>query len=394
MGGGRDIEAPAICIACGARSTETLVELLAIPVVANDLHEDVASARAAACGDMRIEYCSTCHHFFNSRFDDSLIAYSANYETSLHFSRVFEEYAAGLVQKLIREYGIAGKRILEIGCGRGEFLNSLCAGGANQGIGFDTSYDGGDTIGDRAPGLTIHDTYFDADLELEPFDLLVSQQVLEHVTNPREFLSDLVSHPSVATGDALLYLEVPNGLYTFENDGIWDLIYEHVSYFSLDSLERLVKNCGCEIVESGESYGGQYLYVIAQISGQVSHDHEAHLNYDFVDGFSERFDAKLAFWRDELAAADVSAKTYVWGAGSKGITFCNIVDPDRLLGGLIDRHPNKVGKHICATGLAIGAAEDLSDDEVDRVVVMNPLYLDEIRGDLQHAGIHAIVETA
>ncbi|MFW2381053.1 MAG: class I SAM-dependent methyltransferase [Acidimicrobiales bacterium] len=376
------------CIACGSTRTQTLVDLPNIPVVCNDLHDSAASAQAAATGTMRIEYCSACHHFFNSAFDDSVISYSENYETSLHHSAVFQEYAAGLVDKLVNGYAVTRSTLLEVGCGRGEFLNSLCNAGANTAFGFDTSYDGGATIGEQHPGLNIRSTYFDAELELPAIDLVVSQQVLEHVEDPRAFLDLLVSHPSVAGHDALLYLEVPNGLYTFANDGIWDLIYEHVSYFSSDSLLRLVESCGCEVIEHGESFGGQYLYLVARVSGTDHSAYEAQRSYAFVDGFADRFAAKTERWERELSS-DLAAtgRTFVWGAGSKGITFCNIMDPEGKLGGLVDRHPNKVGKFVPSTGAPILSPSMLPAAQPDRIIVMNPLYIEEIRVDLASAGL-------
>lgn len=379
------------CINCGSLDTTTLLELPSVPVVCNDLHNSASSAETAACGRMKIEYCSSCAHFYNSDFDDSIISYSSNYETSLYSSQVFQEYSEQLVSRLVSEFGIENKHILEIGCGRGEFLNALCLKGNNRGVGFDTSYDEVSVTGPRSADVKIHKTYFDSNVELAPVDLLVSQQVLEHVLDPAAFLEGLLSHPSIAGGPTTLYLEVPNGLYTFENDGIWDLIYEHVSYFSPESLTRLVEGLGCEILESGVSYGGQYLYILAEIGAENVDEKDAQQpDYSFVDGFQERFQTKLLNWAETLENLN-PAKTFVWGAGSKGITFCNILDPKARLGGLIDRHPNKVGKFAAANGARIFALDELQPADIENVIVMNELYAEEIRSDLHANGITANV---
>lgn len=98
-------------------------------------------------------------------------------------------------------------------------------------------------------------------------------------------------------------------------------------------------------MESGEAYGGQYLYVVAVIDGPQSKVAlPSRERYKFLEGFRSRFEEKVKYWRDLLAKdSAMTAKTYVWGAGSKGFTFVNIVDQCAALGGLIDRHPNKGG---------------------------------------------------
>lgn len=76
---------------------------------------------------------------------------------------------------------------------------------------------------------------------------------------------------------------------------------------------------------------------------------------------------------------------------STGITFCDIIDPEDQLGGLVDRHPNKRGKYIPSTGLPVIGPDQLDPTAVDTVVVMNPLDTNAIQSDLRQAGISAQV---
>jgi len=378
------------CLACGSLATETLLHLGSVPVVANELYDTASEAVQAAKGEMTIVHCKHCHHFFNSSFDASLVSYSSNYETSLHYSEVFQAYTANVVKKLTADYGVTNARILEVGCGRGDFLNQLCEAGDNVGLGFDTSFEAGRTIAELHDNVTVQTEYFGAETTLSPVDLVVSQQVLEHVGDPTAFLETLVNHPAVAGRDALLYLEVPNGLYTFANDGIWDLIYEHVSYFSPDSLRSIVERSGCEILEEGSAFGGQYLFLIASISANAADpralapETQSEM-YTFVDGFASRLKAKVDSFATLLRTNPSS--TYIWGAGSKGITFCNLLDTDCQLGGLVDRHPRKVDRFIPGTGLKVISPLDLASTNVEQIIVMNPLYTEEIRYDLERAGV-------
>ncbi len=83
------------------------------------------------------------------------------------------------------------------------------------------------------------------------------------------------------------------------------------------------------------------------------------------------------------------AKTFVWGAGSKGITFCNLIDPDGRFAGLIDKNDAKHGKYVSRTGLRVARFESVDPREIANVVVMNPQYAEEIGRDVARAGVSA-----
>ena len=66
--------------------------------------------------------------------------YTQSYENSLHFSPGFQKFAADLADRLITRYNLRGKDVIDIGCGKGDFLKLICARGGNRGVGFDPSY--------------------------------------------------------------------------------------------------------------------------------------------------------------------------------------------------------------------------------------------------------------
>ena len=68
------------------------------------------------------------------------LEYRPGYENSLRGSGRFAQYDDALTAALLERYQLRGRLIIEIGCGRGEFLGALCERGGNSGIGFDPSY--------------------------------------------------------------------------------------------------------------------------------------------------------------------------------------------------------------------------------------------------------------
>lgn len=71
-------------------------------------------------------------------------------------------------------------------------------------------------------------------------------------------------------------------------------------------------------------------------------------------------------------------KTAIWGAGAKGVTFLNLIDPDRAyIDFVIDVNPNKIGNFLPGTGHEIVSIEAIAQRGISTVIVMNPNYIDE-----------------
>jgi hypothetical protein len=113
------------------------------------------------------------------------------------------------------------------------------------------------------PGVRfVNDWFSNAYADVRP-DLVLCRHVLEHIAEPVAFLRTLRTHPSVSPA-TVFYFEVPNALYTLRDMGIWDIIYEHVSYFTPDSLCTAFNVAGFEVLDVGALFGDQYLYIEAK----------------------------------------------------------------------------------------------------------------------------------
>jgi FlaA1/EpsC-like NDP-sugar epimerase len=77
-------------------------------------------------------------------------------------------------------------------------------------------------------------------------------------------------------------------------------------------------------------------------------------------------------------AEEQKQRVIVWGAGSKGVTFLNVFKDRSILEYAVDVNPHKQGKFVPGTGQPIMPPQFLSEYEHDVVLVMNPLYQEEI----------------
>jgi hypothetical protein len=382
------------CPACGRGTLEPFLEIPAVPVFCNVLWPGRAAALAAPRGDIRLAFCRNCGLVYNVAFDPSLVQYGQRYENSLHFSPRFQQYARELAVRLVETHALHGKRVIGIGCGDAGFLKLLCEAGVAGGLGFDPAYHGDDLP--YWPISIIRDKYSEAYVD-EQADLVTCRHLLEHIEGPREFLA-VVRRAIGDRQDTVLYFEVPDFTYTLGDLGIWDIIYEHCSYFTSASLARLFERSGFAVERVESTYGGQFLGLEATPNGvrnlhSISGAGLASLA-DAVASFADVYRAKVDAWSEHVRRTLSEGKRIaVWGAGSKGVTFLNTVSGGERISLVVDISPRKQGMHVAGTGQRIRAPQALRDDPPDIVLAMNPIYQDEIGGMLAELGVPAKVRT-
>ena len=230
-----------------------------------------------------------------------------------------------------------------------------------------------------------------------PADLLVCRQVLEHVPEPVPFLRSL--HGALSRQGTAVVFEVPNALYTLRELSLWDVIYEHCTYFTQGTLARLFASCGFDVTGSWETYARQFIAIDAKPARgegrvRVDLDDPAELR-GAAQRFAEACRERVEGWRRELARlAAAGRRVALWGAGARGVNFLNLADAAGTVRRVVDINPRKHGLHVAGTGQRVEAPDSLREDPPDVVVVMNPIYLDEIRGDLRAMGLAPEVRRA
>lgn len=111
-------------------------------------------------------------------------------------------------------------------------------------------------LGDRMDDVPAHLT----------FDAAVCSHVLEHVAAPRELLE--LIHDRLRSG-GVVYVEVPHEVFY---NNVWNPIVvqpvEHINFFTLDALEKILSGSGFTVEKAGvglSSYDGQPLPVIRAV---------------------------------------------------------------------------------------------------------------------------------
>jgi 2-polyprenyl-3-methyl-5-hydroxy-6-metoxy-1,4-benzoquinol methylase len=369
--------------------------MLNVPVHCNVLWPSRDEAQHCSRGDIKLAFCPNCSFITNIAFEPKRLEYMQTYENPLHFSPLFQDYARSLALRLVERYNLYNKDIVSIGCGDGYFLLLLCEIGKNRGVGFDPAYVEQEEhykLKDRVK--FIRDFYSEGYRNYQA-DLFVCQQTLEHIHDPKSFMKMLRQ----AIGNRLnthIFFEVPNAVNTFQNLFVWDIIYEHSSYFTPHSLFHIFSSCQFQVCRLTEEYKGQYLYVDALASEQsmLHFGQEDQCEVDRLarnlESFAASYLRTFEKWRHRLEQIEKNGeRAVIWGAGSKGVTFLNVFKDFTWIEYAVDINPRKQGMYVAGTGQRIVSPEFLREYQPDLIIVMNPVYNNEIAEIAEHLGIVA-----
>src|SRR5690349_18243159 len=271
---------------------------------------------------MLLASCPACAYVRNVAFDPAIMVYDTTMDTNLHHSPAFQAFSADLVRHLADRFALPGKRVLDIGCGQGEFLRELCHTAGATGVGYDAMYAGPE--GPDPSGAEFHTGHAPRGAALPDFDLFTSRHWFEHLADPYEFLADLRER----AGDRLVhsYLEVPDAVYDLSTAG-WEVIYPHVSYFDASSLVRIVERAGWRVEDTGTLFGGMFRFIemsanatgprrgaqpvpggaqpepgfgVGEHRGRIPGEAERDRQLAAVAGFAARHEAERAAWRQRI----------------------------------------------------------------------------------------------
>lgn len=376
------------CPVCESLRLTPFLQRSQVPVHQNLVVASQEAARSVTRGELDLMVCEDCGFVFNRAFDLSRLAYGENYDNTQSCSAYFDTYLDGLVKDLVERQGVRNSTIVEVGCGKGQFLRKLVSypGANNKGFGFDPSYVGEDIELDGR--LAFRRCYYDDTCTDVAADVVVCRHVIEHVPEPMALLRSV----RAALGHspkARVFFETPCVEWILHNRVVWDFFYEHCSLFTAASLSLAFQRAGFAVERVEHIFGGQYLWLEARVSNaSLSTIQSLPETAKLAQAYGAEEETLRQKWLARLIELKASGKVALWGAGAKGATFANLVDPDcTLIDCVVDLNPNKQGRYIPGTGHPIVAPADLPRRGVSSAVLMNPNYREENLRLLADAGI-------
>ena len=385
---------PHPCPSCGHVGMSIFYEVANVPVNSVLLVGTRAEAVGFQRGDIALGVCPACGFIANTAFNEALTQYTAAYEATQGYSPTFDKFHRALAQELIDRYDLYGKDLIEIGCDKGDFITMLAEMGDNRGVGFDPAYVPGRHPSPAADRLTFIADFYGEKYTDHHADFICCKMTLEHIPAVAEFMTT-VRRSIGDRGDTVVFFQIPNAQYVLCDVAFWDVYYEHCSYFTKGSLARLFRRAGFEVRDLWTAYDNQYLMIEARPAGgepaaaPLPGEESPAETQAMVASFVERYEARRAEWRALLAQWRAAGKRVVlWGGGSKGVAFLTTLGEAATdIAYAVDINPIKTGTFMAGTGQEIVAPAFLRDYRPDVVVIMNPVYRDEITADLSALGL-------
>lgn len=346
-------------------------------------------AKAFPKADLELAVCPACGFITNVCFDSDQISYSSEYEDQQSFSPTFNAFAQQLAVRLVNDFGLNRKDVVEIGCGKGDFLKLLCAIGHNRGTGIDPSISPRQTGSETGEDIRWVAEYLKSSHRRFPANFYCCRHTLEHIHEVQAFIRML--REVIGDRPAPLFLEVPDTERVLETAAFEDIYHEHCSYFTRGSLASLMRANGFGVTRLYRDYADQYLMLDAIPSAHGRGTPQAReTQTDEILALVDRFRADVANKKEHWANIFRKHSDWpiaLWGSGSKCVSLLSSIKPATDNISVVDINPHRHGKFMPGSGMEIQPPERLGDIQPRLIIAMNSIYLTEIQSTLDDLSI-------
>jgi len=329
-----------------------------LPVFQNRMYRTENDAKNCVKGDLILSQDMKTGLIANQAFNIELAQYDTDYQNEQAVSQLFQEHLNDVSRIIIQHF--LNSTLIEVGCGKGFFLEHLQRLGFKV-TGLDPTYEG--------LNPSVIKKYFTPELDLHA-DGVVLRHVLEHIQDPVSFLANIRESNG---GRGKIYIEVPCFDWICHHRAWFDIFYEHVNYFRINDFNRIFGN----VYEAGHIFGGQYLYVVADLASLKAPVYDERCYFEFPKDFL----SSVAYFAERLRQKSGKISV-VWGGASKGVVFAIFMQrAGATIDYVTDINPAKQGKYLPATGLRVQQPEELMKilEKSTDIFIMNSNYLNEIK---------------
>jgi hypothetical protein len=285
----------------------------------------------------------------------------------------------------------SGDLVLDIGCNDGTLLRSYPDLGLHR-VGFEPAENlvpdarkGTDLIFNDFFGYKVFEEHFGE----RKAKIITSVAMFYDLETPNEFVSDIAK-----CLDSLgVWVIQQNYLVTMlEQNGFDNIGHEHLEYYSLDTLTKLLEGHGLEVfrVQTNDVNGGSFRTYVCHKGGYPIEDSVDEMREREAELFSDspaiylRFASSIRRVRSKVKKfvseqVSLGKTVYVYGASNRGNTILQYCGLDhRLIGKAVDANSEKWGRKTVGTQIPIVSKDEGRKDRPDYFLILPHHFLDEI----------------
>ncbi len=373
------IQSKNYCLVCGSPLLRRIFNPKPQPLAALNLPQTANKAQCAVRFPLDFHMCLICGHVFNVDFDYAQIPYWEDSNRMYNSGPLWQEHIEKMID-LIGQQGLFKGQSIDIGCGDGQFFSQVLRKYPDADLlGFEPGIDA-----TRIVDFGVVQDYFipERDLAIYNPTLITCRHVLEHMDDPRAFLTDLAYWSHRHMVNAYYFFEVPCINKAVNEGRSSDLLYEHVSHFTCFSFELLFRLSGFQPQAVTTTYNDEVVIGLFKLGRPIDvHDKLSH-------AFLSSAAASLVNVRIKLDELLKTGKIALWGGTGKSAAFINLYElKSNSFPVVVDSDVNKVGRFVPGTGQLILSPDVLVQNPVDIIIITTSWRADDICLEIQKRGI-------
>lgn len=353
------------CMLCGGElPAESFLSLPDMPTCAqnipseleleNDVGIDLDLFQCQSCGLVQLD-CPPVSYYRD------VIRAGGGTSTMLELRRM--QY-----RHFIEMCNLDGKRILEVGCGQGEFLKML--DGFNV-RGYGIEHNAGLVRKALSNGLNVVEGFADSagqELPGAPYDAFVQFNFIEHQPDPNGMVQ-CIRDNLVPGGSGLV--TAPSFEY-IRNDCVYEIMRDHLAYYTTRTLGFLFERNGFDVLERG---------IVNRDTAYAIVRRQEHLSRKtFKTNYSQIRDMLNTFVSDHVAQGRTLA---FWGASHQCFTAASFLGHPESVEFIVDSAPFKQGRYSPKSHIPIVSPEVFFSRPTDALLILAPGYTDEIAATIK-----------
>ena len=302
------------------------------------------------------QFCGTMQHILEP------VPYFKDVIRSAAVSPELLESKQKQLGEFIGKYCLEGKSILEVGCGKGEFL-SLLNGCNVDAVGLENSIASVNVCAEN--GLQAINGFIDSkhDKLNRVFDGFVMFNFLEHLPNPKDVLKGIANNLSP---EAAGIIEVPNSDMLFSENLHSEFMLDHIFYFTRKTLINLIEQCGFEVLDCSAT---RYNYVLSAVVKKRALQNTSEMLIQ-----SKHINSQI----EALINTCGNGKVAVWGASHQAFFVLSQIKSVGAFEFIIDSAEMKQGKYSPVSHLPVVSPAEVDFSSLALILVTAGSYSDEV----------------
>ena len=340
---------------------------------------DLKSLKNDNGSDLNLFQCSSCGLV---QLSEKPVSYYKEVIRASSFSSEMKRFRSEQFVSWVDKYNLKGKSILEVGCGRGEYLSILKQTEVSLAHGIEYSKESVSSCINSE--LSVTKGFFGDEnfvLPKQKYDGFICLNFMEHWPNPNKVLAHLKKNLSE---DAIGIVEVPNFDMILKQGLYSEFISDHLFYFTKDTLTFMLNYNGFEVIECSVIWHDYILSAVVRKRKRI--------DLSLLKSRKLNVETELNSFIDKFEKKEVA----IWGAGHQSLAVMSLAKLENKIRYVVDSAPFKQGKYTPATHFPIVAPIELVNNPVKAVIIIAASYSNEVacimKNTYQHIKYVVIVE--